>query len=83
MKIKSVSYITFFILSIGLFLSCDDNKTYAELLEQEENAINKFLDGYQIADIPDDGKSFITTGGKWDDTSAPFYKLDEGVLCRL
>ena len=41
MKIKSVSYITFFILSIGLFLSCDDNKTYAELLEQEENAINK------------------------------------------
>ncbi len=83
MKIKSVSYITFFILSIGLFLSCDDNKTYAELLEQEENAINKFLDGYQIADIPDDGKSFITTGGKWDDTSAPFYKLDEGVYMQV
>ena len=62
---------------MGLFLSCDDNKTYAELLEQEENAINKFLDSYQIANIPDDGKSFITTGGKWDDTSAPFYKLDE------
>lgn len=50
MKLKFVSHITFFILLIGLFSSCDDNKTYAELLEQEENAINKFLDSYQIAD---------------------------------
>ncbi len=83
MKLKFVSHITFFILLIGLFSSCDDNKTYAELLEQEENAINKFLDSYQIAELPDDGKSFITTGGKWDDTSAPFYKLDDGVYMQV
>ena len=83
MKLKFVYHIAFIVLLTGIFSSCDKNKTYAELLKQEENAINKFLDSYQIAEVPADGKSFITTDGKWDDTSAPFYALDDGVYMQV
>ena len=27
----------------GIFQACDDSKTYAEMLEDEKNAVNKFI----------------------------------------
>ena len=74
---------TMAVLLAAAFSSCKDSKTYAQLLKQEENAIHKFLDSYQVAELPADGESFVTTGGKWDDTNAPFYKLDDGVYMQV
>lgn len=57
-------------LALGL-TSCDDSKSYAELLQDENQAVNKFLVQYRVVDnIPDDGKFEIGP-------DAPFYRLDE------
>lgn len=32
--------------------SCKDDKTYAELLQEEQDSIDKYLKGYRVADIP-------------------------------
>lgn len=58
-------------LSALSFVSCDDNKSYAELLVQEDKAVNRFLvDQHVIADIPED--SIFIYG-----EDAPYYQLDE------
>lgn len=31
--------------------SCKDDKTYAELLQEEQDSIDKYLKGYRVADI--------------------------------
>lgn len=55
----------------ALLGSCEDSKSYSELLTDEEHAVNWYLAQNTVAlDIPADGK-FIT--GK----DAPFYKMDE------
>ncbi|MDE6460848.1 MAG: DUF4827 domain-containing protein [Paramuribaculum sp.] len=55
--------------------SCSDKKSYAELLEDENKAVNVFLSDHRvIAEIPADGK--FETG-----ENAPYYRLDnEGNL---
>lgn len=51
--------------------SCNDGKTYAELLESEDHHVNNFLaDNIVINDIPAD--SVFEYG-----EDAPFYRLDE------
>ena len=32
----------------GIFQACDDSKTYAEMLEDEKNAVNKFIKDKRI-----------------------------------
>lgn len=59
---------------IGLALSltsCDDSKSYAELLQDENQAVNKFLVQHRVVDhIPAD--SVFEVG-----ENAPFYRLDD------
>lgn len=51
--------------------SCDDTKSYAELLTEEAHYINNYLSTQDvILDVPEDG-AFVTG------PSAPFYRLDE------
>lgn len=51
--------------------SCDDTKSYAELLTEEAHYINNYLSTQNvIMDIPADG-AFVTG------EDAPFYRLDE------
>lgn len=57
-------------LALGL-TSCDDSKSYAELLQDENQAVNKFLVQYRVVEtLPADGKFEIGP-------DAPFYRLDE------
>lgn len=50
---------------------CDDDKSYAELLEEENKAVNLFLsDQIILTELPADNK-FITGN------DAPYYRLDE------
>lgn len=69
---------TFNIISLALSLavaavmsSCNDGKTYAELLENEDHYVNNFLaDNIVINEIPAD--SVFETG-----ENAPYYRIDE------
>ena len=64
-----------FAASALLFSSCEDSKSYAELLNDETYATNRFLaDHVVVNDLPADNK-FITCAEKGD--LAPYYKLDE------
>lgn len=54
-----------------LFSGCNDSKSYAELLTEENQAINAYLLNQKVeTTLPDDG-NFLTG------EDAPFYKLDE------
>lgn len=51
--------------------SCDDSKSYAELLTDENHAVNNFLSQHRLVDhVPAD--SVFQTG-----PDAPYYQLDE------
>ena len=59
-----------FALAMGLS-SCDDSKSYAELLADENQAVNKFLVQFRVEEnVPADGKFEIGE-------NAPFYRLDD------
>ena len=50
--------------------SCDDDKTYAELLRDERRSVNSFLSGYRIVnEVPAD--TIFETG-----EDAPYYRID-------
>lgn len=56
---------------IASFASCNDSKTYAELLESEDHYVNDFLaDQMVINSIPED--SIFEYG-----VDAPYYRIDE------
>lgn len=70
MKISRLLPITFFALAALFVTSCNDRKSYADLLTDETKAINNFLaDQVVILDPPEDGK--LEYG-----TDAPFYRID-------
>lgn len=73
MKILKISgkFALSIILLISLF-SCDDQKSYSELLDDEEHACNWYLAKHSIiTEIPTD--SIFETG-----ENAPYYKMDKG-----
>lgn len=71
MKIYHIISAAFAVMAALCLSSCNDGKTYAELLESEDHYVNNFLaDNIVINSIPDD-TVFIC--GK----DAPYYRLDE------
>lgn len=55
----------------GFLSSCNDSKSYAELLTDEMHSVNNFLANQDvILELPDDGV-FI------EGADAPYYRLDE------
>lgn len=53
------------------FAACDDNESYADLLNDENKSVNYFLANHKVVnEIPED--SVFETG-----VDAPFYRLDE------
>lgn len=60
------------VVSVGL-CSCNDSKSYAELLTKENHSVNNFLaDQRVINTIPTDTNFVFETG-----ENAPYYRLDE------
>lgn len=77
MKYKIKNWLPFsFLLSLFLTLlltSCDDSKSYAELLSDENQAVNRFLVNQRVDNtMPTDTNFVFETGEK-----APYYRLDE------
>lgn len=61
------------LLLLGL-VACDDNKSYAELLADEDKAVNNFLADHRVVnEIPED--TIFEVG-----EDAPYYRLDEDGL---
>lgn len=67
----------FFLLLILISSSsCSKSQSYAELLRDEEKAVNWYLAGYDVSlEVPDTIIDFITKETAGD--NAPYYKLDE------
>lgn len=63
--------------------SCKDDKTYAELLQEEQDSIDKYLKGYRVADIPANLDDLETTNGDRESADAPYYRLEDGVYMQI
>ncbi len=73
-QLKLLSYIIIGAAATA-FSSCEDTKSYAELLTDETYATNIFLADHVVVDaVPEDNK-FITCEEAGD--LAPYYRLDE------
>lgn len=75
MKFTKVIIAIWAVIIAAAAASCDDGKTYAELLDTENQSVNRFLaDQMVVAEIPED--TVFITG-----PDAPYYRLDEdGML---
>lgn len=84
---KIFNYIVSLLLVGGLFASCDDKESYADLLNAENKAVNDFLADYPvIPTLPADDK-FISVADiqkEYPEMSrveamklAPFYRMDD------
>lgn len=76
MKIKRITNLLLAALALVMTLSitsCNDSKTYAELLNEEAKYINNFLADQRVTNtIPTDTNFVFETG-----PDAPYYRLDE------
>lgn len=74
MKLKSVqtiACIASLLFAAVAYTACSDTKSYAELLKEEDDAVEKFLSNYTVINtIPSDGDFQVGS-------SAPYYKLDD------
>lgn len=72
MKILKVSSaILLLCLTAIVNVSCDDSKSYAELLQEQDQYVNNFLaDNKVILDVPEDTVFIVGP-------DAPYYRLDE------
>lgn len=72
MRIK-LNNIFFLILGTILITSCSDSKSYVELLNDENKAVNLYLSNQRVDNtIPTDSTFVFETG-----ENAPYYRLDE------
>ena len=56
---------------LGMLCSCDDTKSYSQLLNEEEHAVNWYIAQQTVSlEIPEDGEFQIGS-------DAPFYKMDK------
>ena len=75
MKIKSLITIFASVMLVGAMASCNDGKTYAELLQDEDHYVNNFLADQEVINYIPEDTVFITG------PDAPYYRLDdEGQL---
>lgn len=69
MNTKKILFILVIMAVTMSFVSCEKNRSYAELLKDERQACNAFLCNFRLAEVPAD--SVFEVG-----SDAPFYKLD-------
>lgn len=67
-------FFVFFAFIFG-FTGCSESQSYAELLRDEEEAVNWYLAKCNVLlDLPEDPKDLVTVNAFGEE--APFYKLD-------
>lgn len=77
MKAKRIKFslaLAFTLVAMTSFLtSCDDGKSYAELLTDENHAVNRFLADQRVVNTIPTDTNFVFEVGE----DAPYYRLDE------
>lgn len=71
MKIKSTTLLLSLLALCAAFASCSDSKSYAELLEEENKTVNRFLADQRVIGYQEDFKDFEVG------PEAPYYQLDK------
>ncbi|MDE6339629.1 MAG: DUF4827 domain-containing protein [Muribaculaceae bacterium] len=67
---NKIAYLICGLLFAGISTSCQDTKSYSELLTEEEHAVNWYLAQHQVClEIPENGDFLVGE-------DAPFYKMD-------
>lgn len=69
MTTKQILFVLGLLVGAMSLVSCENNRSYAELLSDERQACNAFLCNFRLAEVPAD--SVFEVGD-----NAPFYKLD-------
>lgn len=71
MKKINIYFVMSLLLGALSLSSCNDSKSYADLLNEENKAVNLFLANHRVVDgVPEDNKFEVGE-------DAPYYKLDE------
>ena len=83
-KIARILFVFFTVMMV--LSSCDNGKSYADLLKEEDKAVKAFLaDKIVINSIPADSV-FVTLQdvGNNDTLAVPYYRLDDAMyICRF
>lgn len=75
-----------FLFALLVCTGCGKTQTYAELLKQEQESIDKFLQygGRFTADLPANTNDIIATEDqRYVSNTVPFYKLENGVYMQV
>jgi len=69
----------------SLFQACDDTKTYAEMLEEEKDAVNKFINDNDIRIISLEGfeRDTVTTSKEAGDAYDEYVAFSNGVYMQI
>ena len=79
---KKIILLFLLILACGLaFQSCSDSKTYAEMLEEEKDAINKFIGTNKIKVIS--ASEFEKNGNKTNASENEYVQFSNGVYMQI
>lgn len=79
---KKLLLLFFSLLAFGyMFQACDNSKTYAEMLDEEKDAVNAFIKKHNIQTISE--SDFEANGYKTDTTKNEYVAFSNGVYMQL
>lgn len=79
---KKLLLLFFSLLAFGyMFQACDNSKTYAEMLDEEKDAVNAFIKKYNIQTISE--SDFEANGYKTDTTKNEYVAFSNGVYMQI
>lgn len=79
---KKLVFLFLSLLAVGsIFQACDDSKTYAEMLEEEKDAVNKFIKDHNIRIISQD--EFEKNDTVTDLDRNEYVALSDGVYMQI
>lgn len=79
---KKLLLLFFPLLAFGyIFQACEDSKTYAEMLDEEKDAVNAFIKKYNIQTISEN--EFKANGYKTDTAKNEYVAFSNGVYMQI
>ena len=79
---KKLVFLFLSLLTAGsLFQACDNSKTYAEMLDEEKDAVNAFIKKHDIRTISE--SDFEANGYKTDTTKNEYVAFSNGVYMQI
>ena len=79
---KKLLLLFFSLLAFGyMFQACDNSKTYAEMLDEEKDAVNAFIKKHNIQTISE--SDFEANGYKTDTTKNEYVAFSNGVYMQI